>query len=156
MLKLGKLTDYAIVVMTVLAAEPDNSQSAHELARLTHVAEPTVGKVLKLLGKSGLVSASRGASGGYRLSRDPAAISIADVVRAMEGPIGLTECSAHGSDCAIEPSCGVRGNWRLISDAIREALGAVTLEQMAAPMASMPAPRPALAAESPLRFHPSA
>lgn len=154
MLKLGKLTDYAIVVMTALAAEPARSRSAHELARQTHVAEPTVGKVLKLLAKAELLGASRGAGGGYYLARDPADVSIADIVRAMEGPIGLTECSVHGSGCAIEPSCGVRGNWRLISEAIRGALSAVTLAQMAAPMARMP-PRP-FTAESPLRFHPGA
>lgn len=153
MLKLGKLTDYAIVVMTALAATPEASRSAHELARETAVSEPTVGKVLKQLSKAGLVQASRGASGGYRLARAPSELTIADVVRAMEGPIGLTECSLHGSDCALESSCGVRGNWKLISEAIRQALSAVTLAQMAAPMTRLPVPRPAH--EAPLRFHPT-
>lgn len=133
MLKLGKLADYGTMLMTALAAEPARLHSAQELAAHTHVAAPTVSKLLKLLSKNGLVESLRGARGGYRLARDPAKITVADVISAIDGPIGLTECSVHKGDCAIESSCGVRGNWRLINTAIHQALRSVTLAEMALP-----------------------
>jgi FeS assembly SUF system regulator len=155
MFKLGKMTDYGTVVMTALAAAPDALRNAQELAQLTHLAPPTVSKLLKQLVRGGLVESSRGARGGYRLARPPASITVADVVAAFEGPIALTRCAEHHSSCAIESSCGVRGNWRLINGAIRQALEAVTLEAMAAPLRrkagkksiqSAPALRPAATA----------
>lgn len=133
-LKLGKLADYATMVMTVLAAEAGRPLSAHELAGQTHLAEPTVAKVLKLLSRGGVVRSERGAQGGYRLARPAARITVADIITAIDGPIAVTRCSTHGGGCAVESSCGVRGNWRLIGKAIRAALEAVTLEQMAQPL----------------------
>jgi FeS assembly SUF system regulator len=133
MFKLGKLTDYGTVVMTALAARPAALRNAHELATETHVAAPTVSKLLKQLAKSGLVESIRGAHGGYRLARSPDLITVAEVVSALEGPIALTQCSVHDGGCSIESHCGVRGNWRLINSAIRQALESVTLAQMAEP-----------------------
>ena len=134
MFKLGKLTDYGTVVMTALAARPEALRNAHDLAAETHVAAPTVSKLLKQLQKSGLVESIRGAHGGYRLARSPEQITVADVVSALEGPIALTQCAVHDGGCSIESHCGVRGNWRLINTAIRQALESVTLAQMAEPM----------------------
>lgn len=131
MLKLGRLTDYATVLMAALAEEPSGLVSAHELAWRTHLPRPTVGKILKLLGKGGLVAAQRGINGGYRLARPPEAISFADIVAALEGPIALTECAHAASHCVLEAACGVRGNWRRIGDAVQGALAAVTLAQLA-------------------------
>ena len=149
MFKLGKLTDYGTVVMTVLAAAPGHLRNVQDLATQTRIAAPTVAKLLKQLARGGLLDSVRGAHGGYRLSRPPAAISVADVVTALEGPIALTQCSTHGGGCAIEMHCGVRGNWRLIGSAVRHALEAVTLEQMAAPLRVTDP-----GAESPLQFIP--
>lgn len=146
MLKLSKLTDYATVLMTVLAAEPHAWASAQELADRSHLSLATTSKLLKQLARARLIEAARGAHGGYRLLRAPAQISVADVVDAIEGPIAVTECSIHAGGCSIEPSCGTRANWKLINSAIRGALEAVTLAQMAAPLR-----RPA---ETPLTFHP--
>lgn len=150
MFKLGKLTDYGTVLMTALAAEPARMQTSQELATRTRLAAPTVAKLLKLLGKAGLVEALRGARGGYRLARAPERITVADIVSALEGPIALTECSVHRG-CGIENHCGVRSNWRVINDAIRSALEAVTLAQM-----TLPLHRPAARAlrEHPLLFSP--
>lgn len=132
MLKLGKLTDYATLVMTELAATPQATSSAHELSDRSHVAAPTVAKLLRQLGQAGLVESARGVHGGYRLTRDAAAITVADIVVAVEGPVALTECAGSHSCCAIEHQCGVRGNWQLINSAIQHALESVTLAQMAA------------------------
>ncbi len=134
MLKLGKLADYGTMIMTVLAAEPERLYPTQELADRTHVAAPTVAKLLKLLAKAGLVESVRGAHGGYRLARAATSITVADVIAAIDGPIGLTQCSVHKGDCAVESTCGVRGNWRLINTAIQQALKAVSLADMAKPL----------------------
>ena len=137
MLRVTKLTDYATVVLTVLAARPGDLLSAAELAEQSGLEIPTVAKVLRPLSQAGLVAGFRGAGGGYRLARVPAAISLVEVVEAMEGPLGMTECSVHPGTCGLEQSCGVRANWRRINDVVADALREVTLAQMQAP------PRPA-------------
>lgn len=136
MLKLSKMSDYATVLMTALAAEPGRLRSAQDLAERTHVSPPTVSKLLKILTRGGLVESLRGPRGGYRLSRAPELISVADIIAALEGPIGLTQCSVHQGCCSLEPHCRVRTNWRLINNAIRRSLESVSLAQMAAPLRS--------------------
>ena len=133
MLRVSKLTDYATVVMTVLAAAPDSVHSAQDLAEKARLELPTVSKLLKQLAQAELVESFRGVNGGYRLARAPERISIADVVIAMEGPIGMTECSAHSGACGHEPHCGVRVNWRRINQAISGALDSVKLSDMVKP-----------------------
>lgn len=137
MLRLSKLTDYGTVVMTALARTPREQRNAAELAADTHIAAPTVRKLLKRLAHEGLVESSRGAHGGYRLARTPESISVADVIAALEGPLGLTECSLHDGRCCIESECSLRGNWRVINYAIREALAGVTLAEMATPITDL-------------------
>ena len=133
MLRVTKLTDYATVLLTVLAARPGGVLSAAELAEQSGLEIPTVAKVLRPLAQAGLVEGFRGAGGGYRLARDAAAISLVEIVEAMEGPLGMTECSLHDGACGIEQSCGVRANWRRINDVGADALRGVTLAQMLAP-----------------------
>jgi len=132
-LRVTKLTDYATVVLTVLAARPGEVLSAGELAERAGLEIPTVAKVLKPLAQAGLVEGFRGAGGGYRLAREAGAISLVEVVEAMEGPLGMTECSLHDGACGIQHSCGVRANWRRINDVVADALRAVTLAEMLAP-----------------------
>ena len=138
MLRVTKLTDYATVVLTVLASEPDAVLSAAGLAERAGLEIPTVAKVLKPLAQAGLVEGFRGASGGYRLARRAGDVTLVDIVEAMEGPLGMTECSVHAGACGIESSCGVRANWRRINDVVSDALRGVTLAEMLSP----PAPRP--------------
>jgi FeS assembly SUF system regulator len=132
MLRVSKLTDYATVVMTCLAAG-DGVMSAQALAERARLELPTVSKLLKQLAQAELVASTRGINGGYRLARSPERITIADVVTAMEGPIGMTECSAHAGACGHEPHCGVRVNWQRINHAIAGALASVTLADMLHP-----------------------
>ena len=133
MLRVSKLTDYATAVMTCLASAGDGVTSAQALAERAHLELPTVSKLLKQLAQAGLVASTRGINGGYRLSRAPERITIADIVTAMEGPIGMTECSAHAGLCGHEPHCGVRVNWQRINQAIAGALANVTLADMLHP-----------------------
>jgi len=133
MLRVTKLTDYATVVLTALAARPDAVLSAAELADRAGLEMPTVAKLLKPLAQAGLVEGFRGTNGGYRLARAASQISLVEIVEAMEGPLGMTECSVHAGACGIEHSCGVRANWRRINDVVADALREVTLAQMLAP-----------------------
>lgn len=133
MLRIGKLTDYATVLMTTLAGRPGEVLAASELAEQAHLEMPTVSKLLKQLACAGLVESRRGIHGGYRLARAADAISILQIVVALEGPLGMTECSAVQGSCGHEPHCRVQGNWRRISRVIESALGSVTLADMLQP-----------------------
>jgi FeS assembly SUF system regulator len=148
MLRIAKLTDYAAVVLTRLAADPGAQYSAAELAALARLEPPTTAKVLKSLAQAGLVESRRGAGGGYRLAHAPGAITMADIVCAMEGPIGMTECVTHEGACGHEGNCGVQANWRRISVAIEAALRAVTLADMLPKAPARPIPIRMLGAEA--------
>ena len=130
MLRVTKLTDYATVVLAALAVAPNRVHSAAELAERSRLELPTVSKVLKPLAHAGLVTGFRGASGGYRLARAPSQISLIEIVEAIEGPLGMTECSGEHSSCEHEPHCGVQGQWRQINDVIADTLRGMTLAQM--------------------------
>ena len=130
MLRVTKLTDYATVVLTVLAARPGQVLSANELAEAAGLETPTVAKLLKPLAQAGLVTGLRGVNGGYRLAHPAEAISLIQIVEAMEGPLAITDCSNDHSNCGIAHQCGVRSQWRLINDVLADALRSVTLQQM--------------------------
>src|ERR1035438_10605975 len=131
MLRMGKLTDYATVVLASLAQEPLQFCAAAELAEKTHLSLPTGSKVLKELQRAGMVISSRGAQGGYRLARSPELITAAQILDVFEGPIAITECSGASSHCGIERQCRVSGAWQRVNAAIRRALEEVTLGQLA-------------------------
>ena len=137
MLRVTKLTDYATVVLTALAAGPERVHSAAELAEQAGLEVTTVAKLLKPLAQAGLVAGFRGAHGGYRLARDAWQISLIEIVEAMEGPLGMTECSVHAGTCGIESSCGVRANWRRINDVVIDALRGVSLADMLSPASAL-------------------
>ena len=133
MLRISKLTDYAILMMVELARDGE-MLSAHALAERIHVEVPTASKVLKLLAGNELLESYRGANGGYRVSRIAAEISVAEVIAAIEGPIAMTECSVEEGLCAQEDNCGLRSNWQRISLAVAQALRDVSLAEMSAPV----------------------
>ncbi len=115
MLRMGKLTDYATVVLASLAQDPTRHRAAAELAERTRLSRPTVSKVLKGLQRAGMVISSRGSQGGYRLARDPEHITAAQILDVFEGPIAITECSGASSQCGIERLCRVGGAWQRIN-----------------------------------------
>lgn len=130
MLRISKLTDYGTVILADLAAREGHLASAPEVAESTGLGLATVRKLLKKLGKAGLVVATRGAQGGYRLARSPADISAAEVIDALEGPVSITECSAANRHCDIEALCTVGSAWQRINVAIRCALGEISLKDL--------------------------
>jgi FeS assembly SUF system regulator len=134
MIRLNKLTDYAIVVMTTMAAPSGARLSTAQLAERTGVPLPTISKLLKILTPAGLMVSQRGAAGGYVLSRAPEEITIADIITALDGPIALTSCVEGGEEsCNVENLCPMRGGWNKLNRAIRGALESVTLADMMAP-----------------------
>jgi FeS assembly SUF system regulator len=135
MIILSKLADYGVIVATHLAAFPARQVTAATIASETRLPQATVAKVLKALARAGLVTAARGASGGYRLARDATAISVAEVVAAIDGDIGLTQCSVHVEECTRTSFCPTRPHWAAINRAVGEALSAVSLDAMLTPVA---------------------
>lgn len=148
MLRMGKLTDYGIVLMTYLASNREIQHSAHSIADAVKVPLPTVRKVLKSLSHGGLLKSERGVMGGYSLSRDPAQISVASIITAIEGPIALTECVSDESHCEQETHCAVQTNWTRINNAVFHALDEVKLSDMLTPQS--------ISGLSPIRFYSSA
>ncbi len=134
MIRLTNLADYAVVVMTAAAREPQARLSAARVAEVTAIPAPTVAKLMGTLARAGLLTASRGVAGGFALARDASQISVAAIVEAVDGPIALTNCLAGDSqDCTIEGHCAVRGHWGPINQAVRAALAAVTLADLLVP-----------------------
>ncbi len=132
MIKIGKLTDYAIVVMGQLAKEGASAMcSATHLSEMTNIPEPTVAKVLKMLTQGALLESVRGAAGGYRLIKSADQISIAEIVTVLEGPIAIVSCVDGGDhECRIESTCAVKGRWTPVNDAIKAALANVSLAEI--------------------------
>lgn len=132
-MRLSSMADYAVVTMSAAARHCGGARtSAAELAGETGLPLPTVHKVVSLLSRAGLLRAIRGAGGGLQLARPAAAITLADIVEAVEGPIALTSCVEHGRhDCALEGTCGVQPHWGIVNSAMRGALAGIPLTQLA-------------------------
>jgi FeS assembly SUF system regulator len=131
MLRLSRLTDYAVVALVRLG-RAEGVETSPGIAAAIGIPEPTVAKVLKALTNSGLVVSTRGAHGGYRLSRPLAAIAVAEVIVAIDGPIALTSCVDGAVGCESQSLCPVAGRWDPVNDAIRDALTGITLADMEA------------------------
>jgi FeS assembly SUF system regulator len=138
MLRISRLTDYGTMILVYLASHGRRMCSASDVASGTHVALPTVQKILKLLARAGLVMSARGVEGGYSLARTPQSISAADILNALEGPVAITECSDADSHCQLETRCQVGNAWQKINKAIRVALDDITLDDMIRPPREFP------------------
>src|ERR1041384_3864978 len=113
MIRMTRLTDYGIMLLTLFARDAKRPvRSARDLAAEAHLPLPTVSKLLKVLARHGLLEAHRGVKGGFRLARPAEEIAVSDIIHALEGPIGVTECSSHGGQCDIERFCIVRDRKR--------------------------------------------
>lgn len=135
MMRMTKLADYGIVLLTHMAMEaPGSLHTAQDLASRSRLPVPTTSKLLKSLARAGLVVSHRGRNGGYGLAREAERISVAEVISAIEGPIGLTECGT-GTDgaCDLEATCAAKGRWNAISLAVERALSEVPLSSMRPP-----------------------
>ncbi|MGB6104707.1 MAG: SUF system Fe-S cluster assembly regulator [Pusillimonas sp.] len=131
MLRISKIIDYGTLVLTHMAGSPERMFSASDLANTLGLGQPTVSKILKLLGQHELVKSSRGARGGYMLGRPASQISVADIIDALEEqPFGLTECTALPGACSVEAGCHIRSNWQRINAIVRRTLEEVSVADM--------------------------
>ena len=143
-MRLSSMADYAVVTMSAAARHCGSAQlvgadgkkrvrvSAAQLAAETGLPVPTVQKLVSVLTAAGLLRSTRGVGGGLKLARPAAAITLADIVEAVEGPIALTPCVENGRhDCGMESACTVRPHWGVVNAAMRGALAGVPLTQLA-------------------------
>ncbi len=138
MLRISKLTDYAIILLGQMAKAPQATYTVNDLAQTAGVAAPTVSKVMKALARAEVLTSTRGSRGGYQLCAAPERITVASIIRALEGPIALTECSLEHAHCEQSSSCDIRSNWSVLNRAMQAALEAVSLADMATPMTQAP------------------
>lgn len=131
-MRLSNMADYAVVVMSAASRHCGGLRtSATELASETGIALPTVQKLVSILTKGGLLRSVRGAGGGIQLGRPAAAITLADIIEAVEGPIAMTNCiNATTCNCAIEPDCNMKPHWAIVNNAVRSALSDVSLSSL--------------------------
>lgn len=136
MIRITKLTDYGIVLLARIARETGpQTHNVRDLAAETRLPAPTVSKLLKALAKQGLLVSQRGVKGGYALARPATEITVAQIIRALDGPIAVTDCSAElGGRCELEKLCAVRSNWQRVNLALRDLLENLTLAEMSEPM----------------------
>lgn len=141
-MRLTSLADYAVVMMAAAARHPTDARlSATLLAEETGVPLPTAQKLTGRLAAAGLLATARGTGGGFRLARRAGEISLADIVEAVEGPIAMTVCSEGRSDCALDAHCRVKPHMGVVGNAVRGALGAVSLQQLCSPAKAGAQPR---------------
>ena len=132
MIRLSRLADYGVVLACQMAVKAGRCHNAFDLAAATGLPAPTVSKLLAAMARAGVLVSQRGAKGGYRLARGPEAITAADIVTAVDGPIALTVCIEHGAGaCDVESLCPTRSGWRRINDAVRDAMKSVSLAELA-------------------------
>lgn len=134
MLKIGKMTDYAMMVLSMMAKEPELVLSAASLADGLQLPLPTVSKILKTLGDSEIVTSVRGAEGGYRLAKPALNINVAEVIEAMEGDLAMTECCESTNSCSMISSCSMQDNWVKINHLIKSLLSRLSILDMAGPI----------------------
>ena len=136
MLRVSKIIDYGTLVLTHMASDPGRVFSAADLAATLGLGQPIVSKVLKSLAQREIVKSTRGARGGYALSRAAEDISIADIIDALdEQPFGLTECTSTPGSCSVEADCSIRSNWQRINAIVRNTLEQVSIADMVNPIA---------------------
>lgn len=141
MIRITKQTDYGIVLLTHLAAHPERTFNAPELAAETGLPLPMVSKTLKMLTRESLLASHRGARGGYGLAQPASEITMTQVISALEGPIAITECIDTSGECSHERLCPTRNNWQRINQALKEALDRISLAEMAPPVRTDPGAR---------------
>lgn len=134
MVKISRLSDYSLVLLKILAAEPQRCLSAAVLSERSNIAFPTVSKILKLLHEGGVLVSTRGANGGYKLLKEPEQLNLAEILAAMEGAPALTECCEAVNNCIHDSQCTLRQHWQVINKVIIHVLKQFTLADLQQPL----------------------
>jgi FeS assembly SUF system regulator len=130
MIRMSKLTDYALVIMAFIGRDPQHLMQTGDIALNTKIAKPTTAKLLKRLAKSGLLESQRGAAGGYKLAKAPEEISAIEIIESIEGKLAIMDCTLGQDHCAIYNSCTINAPWMQINNTIAKALGTIRLSDL--------------------------
>ena len=133
MLRISKMTDYAVLILANLALHEKKLLTAKEIASETHISLPTVQKILKKLNRNSLVLSKQGASGGYALAADTKDISVADLLMKLDGDLSITQCSSDEDQCQVEDFCNIGNAWQMINQRVQWALNDITLGDLIQP-----------------------
>lgn len=134
MIRLSNLADYAVVIMTAMAARVPDKLNAADVSSVTGIPQATASKVMGHLARAQLLESHRGIGGGFALAKVPQDICVAEMIEAVDGPIALTNCIDSGpGDCSLTSICGMKPHWQIMNDAVRGALEGVTLADIMTP-----------------------
>ena len=137
MLSLSKRADYALLALSHLAVtqaqDPTRLVNTKEIAEQYEIPGELLAKILQMLARSNIVASHPGPTGGYRLLRAPAAISIAEVITVIDGPLSILQCSnGHGHTCKQFSRCTIRDPMAEIERRVKNLLLEITLEDVSA------------------------
>lgn len=153
MLRLSKKADYALMAMKHLALRPDKAAaSAREIAEQYDIPVELMAKVLQRLVRKGLLASHQGTRGGYHLIRPASAISVAEVIQAVDGPLTVTACSTDEENCDQYSKCSVRDPLWRIKDRILLTLEACSISELASD--TVPASSVTITRSAVLHSHP--
>lgn len=130
MMRITNLADYALVLSCQLTKSQDALHSAVSLSEVTGIPIPTVSKILGNLARNNILVSQRGLKGGFKLERSASEISVTQIIEAIDGPIRLTSCVEDDFDCDMMKFCTMRPHWQSINDAVKTALGDISLMQI--------------------------
>lgn len=132
MIRISKLSDYALVIMGYMGKNPDYVAQTSDIALNTHISKPTAAKILKRLAKHNLLESIRGTSGGYKLTKAPSSISVANIIEIIEGPMAIMDCSLGQEHCAMYSNCGINAPWVQINRVIIKSLDTIKVSDLQA------------------------
>ena len=130
MIRISKLSDYAMVIMAYMSKDLEHFAQTSDIALNTHIAKPTTAKILKKLAKQGLLESHRGTSGGYKLTKDPKSISVADIIEIIEGPMAIMDCTLGQDHCSMYKNCAISAPWVQINRVIIKSLDTIKLSDL--------------------------
>ena len=133
MLRITKMTDYAVLILSNLALHDNKLLTAKEIASETHISLPTTQKILKKLNRKNLVISKQGASGGYTLDSETKSLSVATLLEKLDGDLSITQCSSNDDQCEVEDFCNIGNAWQMINLRVQWALNDITLGDLIHP-----------------------
>jgi FeS assembly SUF system regulator len=133
MLRITKMTDYAVLILANLALYDNKMLTAKEIASETHISLPTTQKILKKLNRKNLVISKQGASGGYSLDPETKKLSVATLLEKLDGDLSITQCSSNDDQCEVEDFCNIGNAWQMINQRVQWALNDITLGDLIHP-----------------------
>lgn len=133
MLRITKMTDYAVLILANLALHDNKLLTAKEIASETHISLPTTQKILKKLNRKNLVISKQGVSGGYSLDPETKKLSVATLLEKLDGDLSITQCSSNDDQCEVEDFCNIGNAWQMINQRVQWALNDITLGDLIHP-----------------------